>query len=92
MKKAELVKKVQEALNLHSQKEAANTIEKVAEVLVDVLKSDEEVSFGVLGKFLSVKRPARTCKNPKSGEEMHVPEKKALRFRPSKKAKETVNK
>lgn len=91
MTKGDLVKKVQEALNLHSQKEAGETVDKFVEVLVEAIKAGEEVSLGDLGKFVPVTKAARTCRNPRTGETMQVPEKKAVKFKPAGKIKNALN-
>lgn len=43
-----------------------------------------------LGKLVLVKRKARKARNPKTGETIKVPARKALKFRISKTAKDTV--
>lgn len=43
-----------------------------------------------LGKFVLVDRAARTARNPKTGEEIQVPAKKALKFRIAKVCKDAV--
>lgn len=91
MTKADLVKKVQEALSLNSQKEAAEKLDKFVEVLVDVVKSGEELTLGDLGKFETVTRAERTCRNPQTGEQMKVPAKKAVKFKPAGKLKKMIN-
>lgn len=91
MTKADLVKKVQEALNLSSQKEAGEKLDKFIEVIVECVKSGEDVTLGDLGKFETVTRAERTCRNPQTGEQMKVPAKKAVKFKPSAKVKRCIN-
>lgn len=43
-----------------------------------------------LGKLVLVDRAARTARNPKTGEEIQVPAKKALKFRVAKVCKDAV--
>lgn len=87
MKKPELVKKIQEALNLRSQKEASDVLEGVTKVLIEALKAGEEVTLSDFGKFKSVTRAARECRNPKTGEAVKVPECTTVKFKPSDKMK-----
>lgn len=91
MTKGDLVKKVQEALSISTQKEAAEKLDKFVEVLAEVIKSGEELTLGDLGKFEIVTRAERTCRNPQTGEQMKVPAKKAVKFKPSSKMKKAVN-
>ena len=55
------------------------------------VKKGEKVSIHGFGSFEQVKRSARKGHNPKTGEEITIPEKKAPKFTPSKVLKESVN-
>lgn len=58
----------------------------------EVLEKGDEISFLGFGKFEVTERAARTCRNPKTGEEMKVEAKKAVRFKAGKSLAEKVNK
>lgn len=58
----------------------------------EVLEKGDEISFLGFGKFEVTERAARTCRNPKTGEEMKVEAKKAVKFKPGKSLSEKVNK
>lgn len=91
MTKQELSKKLKEALNLNSEKAGAEVIDKFTAVLLEAAKAGDEVTLGGFGKFVTVTKPARTCRNPKTGEMMEVPEKKAVKFKPAGNLKKVVN-
>ena len=46
------------------------------------LKSGEEVTVRDFGRFYGKTRPARTGRNPKTGEAVQVPEKTVIKFSP----------
>ena len=58
----------------------------------EILEKGDEISFLGFGKFEVTERAARTCRNPKTGEEMKVEAKKAVKFKPGKSLSEKVNK
>ena len=63
------------------------------ENIESALKNDRNVEIRGFGVFFIRKiREKYSARNPKSGEIIYVPEKKKIRFRPSKKLKEIVNK
>ena len=70
---------------------------KVAELLEELLgtayrEAKKEFGFTLagLGKLVVVKRKARIGRNPKTGEPIQMPAKKALKFRIAKQAKDAV--
>ena len=91
MKKEELVKKVQESLHLKSAKEAYGVVDSVFDVIFEAIKAGEEVRLGDIGKLVLTDRAARTCRNPKTGEQMEVPACKAVKFKAADKLKKAVN-
>lgn len=91
MTKAEFVVKVKEALNLSSNKEAGEVTDKFTETIVNAVKAGEEVTLGGFGKFVITERAAKTCRNPKTGETVEVPAKKAVKFKPSSALKKMIN-
>lgn len=70
-----------------SAKEAATD---VFDTLRSVLSNGESVEIYGLGKFEIFTRDARTARNPRTGEEIEVPAKKALKFKVSKTLKDTI--
>lgn len=87
MTKSEFAKKVKRALNLKNEKDAKAVIDKVADVVMEVLKAGDEVKLGELGKFMVTERAARKCRNPQTGEAMEVPAHKVVKFKPAMAAK-----
>jgi len=52
--------------------------------VMDSLKHNERVTFSGFGSFETVLRKARTGRNPKTGESIHIAPKRRIRFIPSR--------
>ena len=55
------------------------------------LEQGESVSLVGFGTFLVRNRPARTGRNPRTGEDVHIPAAKVPAFKPGKALKEALN-
>lgn len=70
--------------------------EKVVSEIFDIIKNslinDEKVSITDFGVFETKKCNERTCRNPKTGEKIIVPERKRVQFRLSQNFKNNLNK
>lgn len=91
MNKPDFMKKVKEALELPSIDKADDTVTKLSWLVVELAKSGEEVCFGDLGKFSVKEVAARKARNPRTGEMVEVPAKKAMKFKVVKKTKDMLN-
>ena len=91
MNKPDFMKKVKEALELPSIDKADDTVTKLSKLVVELVKSGEEVCFGDLGKFSVKEVAARKARNPRTGEMVEVPAKKAMKFKVVKKTKDMLN-
>lgn len=91
MLKGDLVKKVKEALSLSSDKAANEALDKFVNVLIEAAKAGEEVTLNGFGKFTQITKPARKCRNPKTGETIDVPEKKVVKFKLANTLKNGMN-
>ncbi len=69
---------------------AEQAVEKVIEVIINSLKSGEEVSIAGLGIFTVKERAARQARNPRTGEAISVPAMKVPKFKASKHLKDAV--
>lgn len=90
MNKSELVDQIAAATDLPK-----NTTAKVLDALINAvtqtLASGEEVSLVGFGSFLVKVRPARTGRNPKTGEALQIKASKVPGFRAGKALKDAVN-
>lgn len=69
---------------------AEELVDSMLDSIVHTLKKGEEVSIAGLGIFSVKARAARTARNPKTGEAVHVPAMKVPKFRAAKALKEAV--
>ncbi len=89
MNKQALADKVHEVLGC-TKADAERAVETIVSSITDALKSGEEVSIAGLGIFSAKMRPARTGRNPRTGETIQVPAMRVPKFRPAKALKEAV--
>lgn len=73
-----------------SKKEATEMYDSVFGALVDVISEGKEVAIPNLGRVKITKRAARIANNPRTGEKVEVPAKKAPKFQFAKNIKEAV--
>lgn len=90
MTKAELVDEVARNSDL-SKKDAEVIVQTVLDSIVDSLKSGEKVELRGFGSFRLRERASRLGRNPKTGEQVHVPAKRVPYFKPGKELKELIN-
>ena len=89
MNKSELVSKVAESANI-TKEEAGKTLKSVLDVIAKALANDESITLVGFGTFSVSTRASRTVRNPQTGKEMKVAEKKVVKFKVSKTLKESV--
>lgn len=89
MNKADIVVKVQDVLG-GTKADAERAVEKVIECISMGLKSGDEVSIAGLGIFVAKARPARTGRNPRTGETIRIAATRTPKFRPAKALKDAV--
>lgn len=86
----ELVDAVAEKLNLP--KTVVRTfLDSTVEVAADALQKGEEVTLPGLGKFKTKVTAERTGRNPKTGEELRIPSRKAVKFTAATALKDALN-
>ncbi len=90
MTKDELVAKVAEQSSL-KKADVQKTLDSMIETIIATIKAGEKVNITNLGIFKVKDKKARVARNPKTGESIQVPAKKAPKFIPSKNLKEAVN-
>jgi DNA-binding protein HU-beta len=89
MTKIDLIDQMSEKTKL-SKKDAERLLETVITAIQDSLKNGEKVSLTGLGTFVVTDKKARIARNPKTGEQVQVPAKKAPKFKPGKELKQLV--
>ena len=90
MNKVELVKKIKAELKMTT-KETEAILDVVFGEMRMALETEGKVKFD-FGAFEVVEKAERVGRNPKTGEEIVIPAKKVVKFKPSKEFKEFINK
>ena len=90
MNKTDLVEKVAAESNL-TKVDTTRVIDRVFETIADTLKEGGEVRIAGFGTFGVAKKAATKGRNPRTGEEIHIPESMRAKFSVSKALKESLN-
>ncbi|MBV8574684.1 MAG: HU family DNA-binding protein [Acetobacteraceae bacterium] len=90
MNKMDLIASVADETELPRTK-AAEVVEAVFSAISKALKEEQEVRLVGFGTFATAKRKAATGRNPRTGEEIEIPESIAIKFKPGKGLKDAVN-
>ena len=88
MTKAEVVKALKEQAGLSTQAQAEAAYEKLFAIIGATLKKGGTMSISGFGSFKVIQRKARKGRNPRTGEDIQIPESKAVKFTPGKALKE----
>lgn len=89
MNKADIIEKVHGVLG-GTKADAERAVETVIDSVVAGLKGGDEVSIAGLGIFSTKMRPARTGRNPRTGENISIPAMRVPKFRAAKGLKDAV--
>lgn len=90
MNKAELIQAIVEQSKL-TKKEVSNALDALIDTIQSSVQNGDTVSLVGFGSFQTRQRSARTCRNPKTGEQISVEAKTVPVFKAGKKFKEAVN-
>ena len=91
MNKKEIVKVVANKFEEYTQKEISEIVDAFLDTVKDQLVAGEVVRLSGFGNFEVATRAARTGRNPQTGAEIEIPEKKAPKFKPAKALKDAVD-
>jgi len=90
MNKTELVTSVSESSNL-SKKDVQAVVDGVLAAIENSLKNGEKVALVGFGTFETVKREARTGRNPKTGLALEIPSKTVPKFSAGKALRDALS-
>lgn len=90
MTKAGIVDEVYDAVGV-TKKEAADFVEAVFETMKETLEEGEEIKVSGFGKFEVRHKGERVGRNPRTGVEIMIPERRVLRFKVSQVFKDELN-
>ena len=89
MNKADIIEEVHGVLGT-SKADAERAVETIIASITETLKKGEEVSIAGLGIFVAKARPARTGRNPRTGESIRIAATRTPKFRAAKALKDAV--
>jgi DNA-binding protein HU-beta len=90
MNKTELIDHIAQSADI-TKMAAGRAVDAFLEGVKTTLKAGEDVTLIGFGTFTVSERPARTGRNPKTGEELKIKAAKVPKFRPGKGLKDIVN-
>ena len=90
MTKADLVEEVVKVAGL-SKKQAEIVVNTVFSSIIEALESDDKIELRGFGSFRVRRRRSRQGRNPKTGDQVAVPEKRIPYFKPGKELKDLIN-
>jgi len=91
MTKADIVDRLSERVGL-SKNEATEIVELLFKTLKNVLSEGESVKITGFGTFLVRKKGTRKGRNPQTGEEIQIKQRRVVTFKPSQHFKALVEK
>ena len=74
-----------------AKKDAEKALNAVVDVITETLTAGDKVQIVGFGSFEVKERPARTARNPRTGEEIEIEASKAPVFKAGKALKTTIN-
>lgn len=90
MNKSELIVALAQKAEI-SKKDAEKVIAAFVDVVTETLKAGDKVQLVGFGTFESKERPARTARNPRTGEEIEIAASKTASFKVGKALKDSIN-
>lgn len=91
MSKADIISRMADNADI-TKATAEKALNAFQDAVKEGLKNGERVSLIGFGSFSIYERKARMGRNPKTGEEIEIPESKTVKFTPAKTLKEEFNK
>ncbi|OQW91598.1 MAG: integration host factor subunit beta [Beggiatoa sp. IS2] len=91
MTKSELIEAIAHKQTQLAQKDIDMAVKTLLEHMADSLTSRERIEIRGFGSFSLHYRPARTGRNPKTGETVDLPPKHVPHFKPGKELRDRVN-
>lgn len=83
MTKKEIVKSISEEIGL-TQLRTKEIVQKTFDAIIDTLTTEGRIELRNFGVFEVKKRAARKARNPRTGDQIEVPEKYVVHFKPGK--------
>ncbi len=90
MTKAQIVEHLFEKVGF-SKKDSSDVVEMILETIKDSLIKGEKVKISGFGNFVVNEKKARRGRNPQTGDDLTISERRVLTFKPSQVLKSAIN-
>ncbi|WP_255350433.1 integration host factor subunit beta [Limnohabitans sp. 2KL-3] len=91
MTRSDLVEELAARFAQLTHRDAELAVKTVLEAMSDALVKGHRIEIRGFGSFSINRRPPRIGRNPRSGESVHIPEKRVPHFKPGKALREAVD-
>jgi integration host factor subunit beta len=91
MTRSDLVEKLAERFDQLTQRDTEAAVKAILDAMADALARGHRIEIRGFGSFSINRRPPRIGRNPRSGEQVVVPEKLVPHFKPGKALREAVD-
>lgn len=88
--KDQLISDIAEAIDIPKSTVRA-ALEQLSEIVSDALENGEEITLPGIGKLKVSNRPARTGRNPQTGQSLQIAAKKIVKYVPAKALSDAIN-
>lgn len=82
MRKTDIARRIRQQVGI-SKTEAAKLLNWILEILKATLQTGEPITISSFGKFTVRRKPLRTGRNPRTGEEIMISARRVVTFHPS---------
>jgi integration host factor subunit alpha len=90
MTKADIVQNVRDTLGF-SKKDSRKIVESVFDIMKENMARGENIKVSGFGNFVVKEKSERKGRNPRTGEEIKIPARKVLTFKPSRFLRRSFN-
>ncbi|BCN39462.1 integration host factor subunit beta [Alicycliphilus denitrificans] len=91
MTRSDLVEELAARFGQLTQRDAEYAVKTILDAVSDALVRGHRIEIRGFGSFSVSHRPPRMGRNPRSGEAVHIPEKRVPHFKPGKALREAVD-
>ncbi len=91
MTRSDLVDQLAERFAQLTHRDAELAVKTILDALAEALENSHRVEIRGFGSFSITRRPSRIGRNPRSGEQVVVPEKRMPHFKPGKTLRQLVD-
>ena len=91
MTRSDLVTRLADRFSQLTQRDTEFAVKTILDAMSDALARGHRIEIRGFGSFSITRRPPRVGRNPRSGEQVVIPEKRVPHFKPGKALRESVD-